>query len=89
MEETVSHIAGNVRVCPQCLIAFDEETDSKTCPHDLLRLQDRLSRLKTTDPRIRELFHLLWTKAVGQPRYIKKEWMELRQELYDQYGIYL
>jgi hypothetical protein len=30
------------------------------------------------DPEIAELFHRLWTKAVGQNEYDKKEWMRLQ-----------
>ena len=78
-----------MRVCPRCNFAFDTDTDSQLCPHAELQPGDRLNKMTTTPLRIRELFHLVWTKAVGQPRYDKKEWQELRQLLYDEYGVYL
>jgi len=31
---------------------------------------------------IDNLFHHLWTKAVGKPGYIKKEWLEMEHYLY-------
>lgn len=34
-----------------------------------------------TDKTTRELFHALWTKAVGTEQYDKKEWMELERRL--------
>lgn len=29
----------------------------------------------------RRLLHILWTKAVGTPKYDRKEWQELEREL--------
>ncbi len=75
-----------VRVCGKCSQAYDNELDTLACPHD--RATASTSRPKTTNPRLRELFHQVWTKAVGQPNYDKKEWLELR-ELFDESGIYL
>jgi hypothetical protein len=77
-----------VRVCVQCSTAYDTERDSMMCDHKPLPIKLRPSSLHTTDPRLRELFHIVWTKAVGQERYNKKEWQELRERL-DRAGIYV
>jgi hypothetical protein len=32
------------------------------------------------NPSWHEKFHTLWTKAVGTPDYVKKEWLDLEAE---------
>lgn len=43
---------------------------------DVVMAYAELSKLQT-----RELFIILWTKATHQPKYVKREWMELEFRL--------
>lgn len=43
--------------------------------------KDQESNNKNQDARCHELFHILWTKAVGLQNYDKNEWKELQDIL--------
>lgn len=46
-------------------------------------------REQPTREEVRAVFHRLWTKEVGKPDYVKRDWRELRQMIFCLTGLEL
>jgi hypothetical protein len=51
---------------------------------------ERRKRVRKEQPTLEELravFHRLWTSQVGQPKYSKRDWRELRQMMFRMFKV--